>query len=72
MGQLLGPTGVIAGALADGDGNLEVTTAQPASAIPFVRGEIRRPNGEVNSPVEDMAGQRMVALTNPAFVTSSA
>ena len=42
----------------------------PGDPIAYVRAEVRRPNGEVNSPVQDMAGSRMVALTNPVFVTS--
>lgn len=71
VGQLLGPTGVLAGAVSDGDGSLTVTMTLPASALAFVRGEVRRPNGEVNSPTEDLAGSRMVALTNPVFVSSS-
>lgn len=71
VGQLIGPTGVIAGALAAEDGSLTVTSEVPASTIAYVRAEVRRPNGEVNSPVEDLAGSRMVALTNPVFVTSS-
>ena len=72
VGQLIGPAGVLAGALAADDGTLTVTMAAPASTIPYVRAEVRRPNGEVNSPTEDLAGSRMVALTNPVFVTSGA
>ncbi len=48
-----------------------MTAEVPASTIPYVRAEVRRPNGEVNSPVEDLAGSRMVALTNPVFVSAS-
>jgi len=70
VGQLIGPVGVIAGALAAEDGSLTVTAEVPASTIAYVRAEVRRPNAEVNSPVEDLAGSRMVALTNPVFVTS--
>ncbi len=70
VGQLIGPTGVVAGAVAE-DRSLTVTTTLPASALGFVRGEVRRPHGEVNSPVDDLAGSRMVALTNPVFVSSS-
>ena len=69
VAQLRGPQGVLAGALADADGTIVLSAQVLAASTPFVRAEVRRPNGEVNSPVDDMAGEQMVALTNPIFLT---
>ncbi|MCW2845968.1 MAG: hypothetical protein JWN22_3884, partial [Nocardioides sp.] len=70
LAQLRGPEGVIAGALADDGGTIVLTAQVPAGGTPFVRAEVRRPSGEVNSPVDDMAGEQMVALTNPIFISA--
>ena len=69
VAQLLGPTGVLAGALADGDGAVDLQADLPASAIPYVRAEVRHPDGVVTSPVDRMSGEEMIALTNPVFVS---
>ena len=69
VAQLLGPTGVLAGALADGDGAVDLEADLPASAIPYVRAEVRHPDGVVADPTERMSGEEMIALTNPVFVS---
>jgi hypothetical protein len=68
VGQLIGPTGVVAGELADGD-DLSVTAELPASALAYVRGEVRRPAAPVLDPVTSLTSSPMVALTNPVFVS---
>lgn len=66
VGQLLGPTGILAGALANG-GALTVTAELPAAAIPYVRAEVRRTTVSTD-PLTSLAALPMVAMTNPAFV----
>ncbi len=68
LGQLIGPTGVLAGALAVGD-DLTVSVELPASALAYVRGEVRRPGTASVDPMSSLTSLPMVALTNPAFVS---
>ncbi len=60
---------MLAGGAADDAGQVTVTATVPAGTAPFVRAEIRRPDDVVVSPVDDMPGAQMVALTNPIFLT---
>jgi hypothetical protein len=70
VGQLLGPTGILAGALADGD-TLTVSAELPAATIPYVRGEVRRTTVSTG-PLTSLSALPMVAMTNPLFVTAPA
>jgi hypothetical protein len=72
VGQLIGPGGVLAGALADSNGVIDLSADLTASSVPYVRAEVRRPDGAVASPVDRMTGEQMVALTNPVFTDSAA
>jgi hypothetical protein len=69
VAHLRGPLGILAGATADESGRVTLMAAVPAGAAPFVRAEVRRPDDVVVSPVDDMPGAQMVALTNPIFLT---
>lgn len=68
VGQLLGPTGILAGAVATGD-TLAVSAELPAAAIPYVRGEVRRTT-VATDPMTSLSALPMVAMTNPVFVTA--
>lgn len=68
VGQLLGPTGILAGAVADGD-TVTVTAELPAAAIPYVRGEVRRTT-VATDPMTSLSALPMVAMTNPVFVSA--
>lgn len=65
VGQLLGSSGVLAGAAADGTGHLDLEATVPVSEA-FVRAEVRRPTTTVD-PTGDLSAYPMVALTNPVF-----
>jgi hypothetical protein len=67
VGQLIGPAGVIAGAIAAGDGHLVVDAAVDAAGAAFVRAEVRRPATLPDDPTTPQTGAPMVALTNPVF-----
>jgi hypothetical protein len=68
VGQLIGPTGVIAGAVADATGHLVVdATVAPQVVAAFVRAEVRRPATLPADPTTPQTGAPMVALTNPIF-----
>jgi hypothetical protein len=67
VGQLIGPAGVIAGAIAAGDGHLVVDAAVDAAEAAFVRAEVRRPATLPDDPTTPQTGAPMVALTNPVF-----
>ena len=71
VAQLWGPTGVLAGAIADGTGAVTLTADLPASALAYVRAELRRPKTEIGDPTGDYSASEMVALTNPVFVSVS-
>jgi hypothetical protein len=71
VAQLWGPSGVLAGAVADGAGAVTLTADLPASALAYVRAEIRRPKTAIGDPTADYSASEMVALTNPVFVTTS-
>ncbi len=73
LAQIIGPEGILAGAVADDGGAVVVTTQVPVGATAFVRAELRRPTASVEDPVRASAAP-MVALTNPVFLgaTSSA
>ena len=64
VGQLIGPNGVIAGAVADGTSHLVVDATVAAG---FVRAEVRRPASLPADPMTPQTGAPMVALTNPVF-----
>ena len=64
VGQLIGPTGVIAGAVADGTGHLVVDATVAGG---FVRAEVRRPATVPADPTAPQTTAPMVALTNPIF-----
>ena len=68
VAQLIGPSGVIAGAAADAGGHVVVDATVPVSER-FVRAEVRRPSSGVD-PGADLASYPMVALTNPVFSAS--
>jgi hypothetical protein len=64
VGQLIGSSGVLAAAFADGTGHLVVDAAvDPAER--FVRAEVRRPDPLPADPLSDQSNAPMVALTNP-------
>lgn len=66
---LRGPQATLAVAQADGDGRISVDQDVPASAVPFLRAEVRRPGPDVpTDPTKGTPGGPMVALTNPVFV----
>jgi hypothetical protein len=66
LAQLIGRTGVIAAAIADGAGHVTLdATVDPAQG--FVRAEVRRPSGAVGDPTVYQSAAPMVALTNPIF-----
>jgi hypothetical protein len=67
LGQLLGPAGVLAGAVADADGRLVVTASVPGGTG-FVRAEVRRPTASVSDPTA-VSVAPMVAMTNPVFLS---
>jgi hypothetical protein len=64
VGQLIGAGGVLAGALADGNGHLVVDASVGSG---FVRAEVRRPATPPVDPLADLSNEPMVALTNPIF-----
>jgi hypothetical protein len=64
VGQLIGPSGVVAGAIADGSGHLVVDATVAAG---FVRAEVRRPATLPADPTTPQSAAPMVALTNPIF-----
>jgi predicted metal-dependent phosphoesterase TrpH len=64
VGQLIGPTGVIAGAFADDSGHLVLDAGVAAG---FVRAEVRRPTTLPADPMSSQTAAPMVALTNPIF-----
>jgi predicted metal-dependent phosphoesterase TrpH len=68
VAQVRGPAGVLAGGLADDTGQVKVEVQVPVASAAFVRAEVRRPDGVVVSPVDDMPAAQMVAMTNPIFL----
>jgi predicted metal-dependent phosphoesterase TrpH len=64
VGQLIGPSGVLAGAVADGSGHLLVDAAVAGG---FVRAEVRRVTTPPADPTADLSFAPMVAMTNPVF-----
>ena len=64
VGQLIGPSGVLAGAVADGSGHLVVDATVAAG---FVRAEVRRVATPPADPTADLSFAPMVAMTNPVF-----
>jgi hypothetical protein len=68
VAQVRGPAGVLAGGLADDTGQVTVEVQVPVASAAFVRAEVRRPDGVVVSPVDDMPAAQMVAMTNPIFL----
>jgi hypothetical protein len=69
VAQLWGRSGVLAGAAADGSGQLVLDQdVDPAEG--FVRAEVRRPDAAVD-PLGDLSTYPMVALTNPVFCTTA-
>ena len=69
VAQLIGSSGVLAGAAADGSGHAVIDATVPATER-FVRVEVRRPTAAVD-PSGDLTSYPMVALTNPVFVVDS-
>jgi len=69
VGQLIGSSGVLAGAVDDGTGHLALDTTVPVTEG-FVRAEVRRPGVVVDPAVDDLRTYPMVALTNPVFCTT--
>ncbi len=69
LGQVRGPAGILAGAVADASGRIGVETTV-AGDLAFVRAEVRRPPGVVADPTAATMAP-MVALTNPVFVAAS-
>ena len=67
LAQLIGSSGVLASAVADGSGSIALQ-ADVAATEGFVRVEVRR--GSAADPTTYQSSLPMVALTNPVFVTS--
>lgn len=74
VGILIGPAGPLAGGAADASGAIELEESLPASAVRFVRAEVRRPADSADDvptdPTTDAVGAAMVALTNPVLVVT--
>jgi predicted metal-dependent phosphoesterase TrpH len=69
VAQLIGSSGVLAGAAADGSGHVALDATVPVSEA-FVRAEVRRPGAAVD-PTGDLTAYSMVALTNPVLAVDS-
>lgn len=68
LAQIHGPLAPLAGGIVDDSGEITLEATVPAATTRFVRAEVRRPTGEVPSPLEGAPGATMVALTNPIFL----
>jgi hypothetical protein len=72
VATLMGPAGPCGSARADGAGTVVVEQSLPASALRFVRAEVRRPASSAEDvpadPTSDSVATAMVAMTNPVFV----
>ena len=71
LARILGPAGVLGFGVADDAGTVTIETTVPAGVTPFVRAEVGRPKGDVVGPHEGTPIDKMAALTNPIFLTSS-
>jgi len=64
-----GPAGILAGGQTDAAGVAHLSVDVPAAVVPFVRAEVRRPDGDVViNPLDDAPLAQMVALTNPIWL----
>jgi len=69
VAQLIGSSGVLVGATADGSGHAVVDATVPVTER-FVRAEVRRTPAAAD-PAGNLATYPMVALTNPVFAVDS-
>lgn len=69
LATVRGAVAPLATAWADAAGRVSVVADVPAAASPFVRAEVRRPDGDVVvDPTTDIPLGTMVAMTNPVFI----
>lgn len=69
LAQVLGPVGVLGGAVTDASGTAAVTVQVVGGLTAFVRAEVRRLDAApVVNPLEGVPALPMVALSNPVFV----